>query len=104
MLPTPRIHGTTQVVHMDPAHACLAWVEIDHLIVSFPLVDDLYHQKNLVRDHPDAFAEDQRAPFGCYHPSGYTSVRLVVQPQVPGAGSLFSTHIQDSELRTRGHW
>ena len=104
MLPTPQNCGTAQVVHMDPVHACLAWVEIDHLVVSFPLVKDLHYQRNFAGDHPAVFAEIRRAPFRCYHPSDDASAHLEVQPKVPGAGSCFSTRVQDSELCTRGLW
>ena len=40
MVPISRIQ-TIQVVHMGPTHARLAWMEINDLIVSSPLVDGL---------------------------------------------------------------
>jgi hypothetical protein len=73
LVPTPRIGGTIQMVHMGTAHVRLARVEIDDSLVPYSLVGGMPQQQNLSGNHSDVVAEVRRTFFGCYRPIGNTS-------------------------------
>ena len=94
----PLVHGATQAVHMGPTYVCLARMEIDDLILSFPLVGGASRRRILPGDHSDVAAKVRRAFFGCDRADVLPRSRVGVQSILPCAGR-FDTCIQNQEAR-----
>ena len=80
---------------MGAVHVGLAHVEVDDLVVSFPLVGGTPQQRILSRNHPDVVGEIRGAPFGRDHPT--LQIYTEAHPVLPRSG-CFSTHTQDPKI------
>ena len=80
---------------MGAVHVGLTQMEIDHLVVSFPLVGGSPGWRTLPRNHSDVVGEVRRSPFGRDRSTLriYTKVHSIL----PRAGR-FGTHTQDPKI------
>ena len=83
---------------MDTAHVRLTCMEIDDLVISFPLVGGVPRWQNLPRNRSDVVAEVRRAPFGRDLLTMALRIHTEVRSVLPRAGR-FNAHVQIPKAR-----